>query len=56
MVKERPDLELYQSDKRHPSVIGIYLAAATVYTTLTAQSPETNAFAAEIDPELAKYL
>ena len=31
VIKERPELELYQSDKRHPSLIGTYLAAATVY-------------------------
>jgi hypothetical protein len=56
VVKERPDLELYQPDKRHPSLIGTYLAAATVYATLTGLSPETNAFSADIDPELAKAL
>ena len=56
VVKERPDLELYQADKRHPSLIGTYLAAATVYATLTGLSPETNAFSADIDPELAKAL
>ena len=56
VVNERPDLELYQADKRHPSLIGTYLAAATVYATLTGLSPETNGFSADIDPELAKAL
>jgi hypothetical protein len=56
VVKERPDLELYQSDKRHPSLIGTYLAAATIYATLTGLSPETSAFTADIEPQLGKYL
>ena len=56
VVKERPDLNLYQPDKRHPSLIGTYLAAATLYAALTSTSPEENGFTSGIDPEVAKYL
>src|SRR5437764_11017061 len=34
-MASRPDLELYQPDKRHPSVAGTYLAACTAYAALT---------------------
>ena len=56
VVKERPDLELYQPDKRHPTLIGTYLAAATVYAALNRASPEPSSFTAGIDAELARYL
>jgi len=56
VVAERPDLVLYQPDKRHPTLIGTYLAAATVYSALTGRSPEVNTYTAGIDPELARYL
>jgi hypothetical protein len=56
VVKERPDLVLYQPDKRHPTLIGTYLAAATVYAALTGHSPEVNSYNADLDPALARYL
>src|SRR4029077_16718954 len=31
---KRPDLELYQPDKRHPTLIGTYLAACTTYAAV----------------------
>jgi hypothetical protein len=34
VVKERPDLVLYQPDNRHPTLIGTYLATSTVYSAL----------------------
>ena len=56
VVKERPDLNLYQPDKRHPMLIGTYLAAATTYSALTGRSSEDSVFTSGIDPEVAKYL
>ncbi len=56
VAKERPDLVLYQPDKRHPMLIGTYLAAATIYSSLYHRSPEVNSYTAGIDPELARYL
>ena len=38
-VKRRPDLVLYQPDKRHPTREGTFLSAATAYATLYGKSP-----------------
>ncbi|RTL71110.1 MAG: hypothetical protein EKK41_11865 [Hyphomicrobiales bacterium] len=56
VVAERPDLNLYQPDKRHPSLIGTYLAAATIYAALAQRSAEESTFTSGIDPEVARYL
>ncbi len=56
VFKERPDLELYQPDLRHPTLIGTYLAAATVYSALTGRSSENNTYEAGLDPAVAHYL
>jgi hypothetical protein len=55
-IRERPDISLYQPDKRHPTLLGSYLAAATVYAAIYRQSPEDSSYTAGIDPELARYL
>jgi hypothetical protein len=52
----RPDIGLYQTDKRHPSMRGTYLAACTVYAALMQQSPLGNAYTAGIDPATAAFL
>lgn len=41
--KRRPELNLYQPDKRHPSLAGSYLAATTAYAALFGKSPVGNA-------------
>lgn len=56
VVTERPDVSLYQPDKRHPTLLGSYLAAATVYAAIYQRSPEDNFYTADIEPELARYL
>ena len=56
VVKERPELSLYQTDKRHPTMMGTYLAAATTYAALTGRSPEFNSYTAGLDPQVAQYL
>lgn len=56
VVKERSDLNLYQPDRRHPSLVGTYLAAAVIYSSLAGRSPEENGYTAGIDPAVAKYL
>jgi hypothetical protein len=56
VFKERPDLGLYQPDKRHPTLIGTYLAAATIYSAIYQRSPEENSYTAGIDPGVARYL
>ena len=39
-----PNINLYDSDRRHPSLEGSYLAAACVYATIYNQSPENIGF------------
>jgi len=40
--KRRPDLALYQPDRRHPTLLGTYLGAATAYAALYGKSPVGN--------------
>jgi hypothetical protein len=37
---ERPDLNLYDQDKNHPSIYGTYLAVNVIYATIFDESPE----------------
>jgi hypothetical protein len=55
-IAKRPDLEFYQPDKRHPTLIGTYLAACTSYATLTGKSPVGNTYTGGVEPQLAKFL
>jgi hypothetical protein len=55
-ISKRPDLELYQTDKRHPSLAGSYLAAATVYASLFKKNPVDSKYTAGLDLETAKFL
>jgi hypothetical protein len=55
-MAERPSLELYTADLRHPSLAGSYLAAATTCATLFARSPEESGYTAGLDPEAAAFL
>lgn len=56
VAKNYPDIELYQPDKRHPSLAGTYLAACTVYATLFGKSPEGFAYNAGLEPVVAAAL
>jgi hypothetical protein len=49
-------LELYQPDKRHPSLIGTYLAAGTAYAAIFRKSPVGNKHTASIDADTVKFL
>ena len=55
-ISRRSDLELYETDKRHPSLAGTYLAACTVFATLFRKSPVGLAYTAGLNPELATML
>ena len=55
-IAKRPDIELYQSDKRHPSLAGTYLAACTVYATLFRKSPQGLTYTAGLSPDLVALL
>jgi len=55
-VAQRPELELYQPDKRHPSLAGTYLAACTVYATVFRESPGGLTYKAGLDANTATFL
>src|SRR3954467_10794642 len=55
-LAKRPELNLYANDKRHPSLLGTYLAAATTYAALYRDTPVGNAYTAGIDVETARFL
>lgn len=55
-IAKRPDLEFYQPDKRHPSLIGTYLAACTTLAAVHGKSPVGNTYLAGINPDTAKFL
>jgi hypothetical protein len=55
-VQRRPDLELYATDKRHPSLAGTYLAACTVYAALLGKSPVGNTYTAGLPADVATHL
>ena len=55
-ISKRPELDLYASDKRHPSLLGTYLGACTVYASLYKKSPVDLKYTAGIDEATAKFL
>lgn len=55
-IAKRPDLELYQPDKRHPSLAGTYLAACTVYAALYGKSPVGLKYTAGLSPDVVALL
>src|SRR5579862_1854074 len=44
------------TDKRHPTLIGTYLAACTTYAAVYGKSPVGNTYLAGIDPATAQFL
>jgi len=55
-IGKKPDLEFYQPDKRHPSLIGTYLAACTTYASIYRKSPVGNPYTGGIDAQTANFL
>jgi hypothetical protein len=55
-MAQRPDVELYFTDKRHPSLAGSYLSACTTYATLFGKSPVGLSYTAGLDPAVARHL
>jgi len=53
---QKPDLKLYQPDKRHPSAAGTYLAALTIYASIFNQSPLGLASGEGLDAETSALL
>jgi hypothetical protein len=54
--EKQPELNLYQPDKRHPSLAGTYLAACTTFAALTGRSPVGNTYVAGLDAPTAKFM
>jgi hypothetical protein len=55
-IAERPSVQLYHPDKRHPSLAGTYLAAATVYASILKKSPVGIKYHAGLGEETAAFL
>jgi hypothetical protein len=55
-ISKRPDLEFYQPDKRHPTLLGTYLGACAIYSSVYKKSPVGNTYLAGIDPKIASFL
>ncbi len=55
-IKERPQLNLYAADKRHPSLAGTYLAASRIYGALFKKSPVGLKYLAGLDEATATFL
>ena len=54
--EQQPDIELYQPDKRHPSLLGTYLAALTSYAAIYKQSPVGGKAINGVPAETATFL
>lgn len=55
-IAQKPDLNLYVADKRHPSLAGTYLAATTTYAALFKRSPVGLNYTAGLSPDVARHL
>jgi len=51
-----PEINLYAPDKRHPSMAGTYLAAATLYAALFKAAPVGLSYTAGLDAATAHRL
>jgi hypothetical protein len=55
-VAKNPALNLYYTDKRHPSLAGTYLGAATIYAALYGKSPAGLKYTGGLDEKTATFL
>jgi len=55
-LSKNPQIVLYNADKRHPSLLGTYLAACTIYASLYKKSPAGNTYTGGIDGKTARFL
>lgn len=55
-IAKRPDLNLYVADKRHPSLMGTYLAACTVLASVYKTNPMGLKYTAGLPADVAAHL
>ncbi len=55
-IKKRPEVNLYDPDKRHPSLAGTYLGAATVLATVYRVNPTALTYNAGLPADVAAHL
>ncbi|MGL5363631.1 MAG: hypothetical protein ACRDBH_12170 [Bosea sp. (in: a-proteobacteria)] len=55
-LAKRPDIALTIADKRHPTLAGTYLGAATVYAAIFQKSPVGLKYTAGLAPDVAQHL
>jgi hypothetical protein len=55
-LSKDPKIILYNADKRHPSLLGTYLSACTIYASLYKKSPVGNLYTGGIDAKTARFL
>lgn len=55
-IAARPDLNLYVADKRHPSLMGTYLAACTVVASVYKANPKGLKYTAGLPADVATFL
>jgi len=55
-IAARPDLNLYVADKRHPSLMGTYLAACTVVASVYKANPKGLKYTARLPADVAAHL
>jgi len=55
-VSKNPSLNLYNPDKRHPSLAGSYLGAATIYAAIYGKSPAGLKYTGGLDEKTAAFL
>ena len=55
-IAKRPDINLYVSDKRHPTLAGSYLTAATMVASIWNVNPVGSKFTSELSPDVARHL
>jgi hypothetical protein len=55
-IARNPQVNLYNADKRHPSVAGSYLAACTILASVYGKSPVGNTHTGGLDAKTARFL
>jgi len=55
-LSKNRDIVLYNRDKWHPSLLGTYLSACTIYASLYEKSPVGNPYIDGIDGKTANFL